>query len=57
MSGFRWYCMECHRDLGPMVGKHESKCPDCGCKSAYCTKGGPDVKPMRMRLEVDDGRP
>lgn len=50
---WRWYCMACHRDLGPMVGKHLGTCPDCGCRSAYCTYRGPAAQPMQTRLEFD----
>ena len=44
---WRWYCMDCHSDLGPMVGKHKQKC-GCGSKSAYCTPRGPKQK-VRLR--------
>lgn len=49
---WRWYCMMCDRDLGPMVGKHETTCPVCKCRSAYCTRretGGA----VQLRLEFD----
>lgn len=45
MSGWTWYCMRCHTELGPMAGKHKSTCPSCGCKSAYCSKRGSDEQP------------
>lgn len=44
MSEWRWYCSQCNRDLGPMVGKHLSTCPDCKTKNAYATNRGPDRK-------------
>lgn len=52
MSEWRWYCMRCHADMGPMVGKHDSKCPECGSKSAYATKHGSDTHP-KLEMEVD----
>lgn len=52
MCEWRWYCISCHRDLGPMVGKHIAVCPDCKCKSAYCTHREPDEAPRQMRLAV-----
>lgn len=53
MSGWRWYCMECHADLGPVVGKHKGTCPRCGSKSAYATPRGSDVQP---KLVKEQGR-
>lgn len=35
MSERRWYCMNCNADLGPAVGKHLQKCPECGSRNAY----------------------
>ena len=48
---WRWYCFDCDIDLGPAVGKHNSKCPKCGSKSAVCRKVGRDYdKPHAERL-------
>ena len=44
---WRWFCFDCKIDLGPMVGKHKSKCPKCGSKSAVCMQVGLDyAKPI-----------
>lgn len=45
---WRWYCNECHEDLGPQVGKHKTKCPKCGSKSAYCTRRGSNPEQVRL---------
>lgn len=42
MGEWRWFCFDCQIDLGPMVGKHKSKCPKCGSKSAECKQVGRD---------------
>ena len=55
MSGWRWYCMVCHADLGPVVGKHKGTCPRCGSKSAYATPRGSDVQPKLVE-EQEVGR-
>lgn len=49
---WRWYCFDCDVDLGPMVGKHKSKCPKCGSKSAVCREVGREyAQPERLRGE------
>ncbi|MBQ9002681.1 MAG: hypothetical protein IJ087_12590 [Eggerthellaceae bacterium] len=35
---WRWFCIVCGTDLGPVVGRHLAKCPRCGCRSAVARK-------------------
>ena len=36
MSEWEWQCISCGADMGPVVGKHAAKCPECGCMSVVC---------------------
>ena len=46
MSEWEWQCISCGADMGPMVGKHAAKCPECGSRSAVCI---PAPGPVRCR--------